>query len=151
MERGSSHPTPPHGWCHGLSQTGLEVSLLPGNGMVLIDRQPCIEGDPARWLSLGIMGPAGTYATAVEEACPYALEGLRANERLLHTVHGGLDGGAAMVVDQYLLLQDDVPACLVRMVMPVNGRRSMDEAMHHDLLMRFLGRNTAQPANDAPL
>jgi hypothetical protein len=70
---------------------------------------------------------------------------------LLHSVHGGLHGGAAMVVDQYLLLQDDVPSFLVRLITPVNGRKSMDEGMHNDLLMRLMGRNTTDHATDSAL
>jgi hypothetical protein len=119
--------------------------------MPLIDRQPCIVGDTAQWLSGRISGPAGSYATAVEPASPYALKGLRANERLLRAVHGGLDGAAAMVVDQYLLRQDDVPARLARLITPMTGYRPMDEAMHKDLLMRLMGRNTPDTATDAAL
>jgi len=109
--------------------------------LVLIDRSPCIEGDASQWLSQRIKGPGGTHATAVEVPRYHHFDGLRAKEAMLHSVHGGLDGSTAVVLDQYLLLQDEVPMLLIRTVTPVNGRKTMDESMRDSLLLHLLGRS----------
>ncbi|MBL7983080.1 MAG: hypothetical protein JNL52_14870 [Flavobacteriales bacterium] len=140
----------PRWWCHGLSWEGLEIQFVRGHGLVLIDRQPTITGPVRTWLNQPIKGPGGIYATPVDEPRPYRLKGLLENETMLHSVHGGSDGGSVVLLDQYLLMQDECPELLIRTITLVNGRKTMDEAMHHDLLMRLLGRNTTEPTTDAP-
>ncbi|MBX2980895.1 MAG: hypothetical protein KF905_16530 [Flavobacteriales bacterium] len=142
MEKESSRTTDPRLWCQGFSEDGLDVRFLRGHGLVLIDRLPAIEGDAVQWLRQRIKGPGGAHATVVDGPHTHLLNGLLPNETLLHTVHGGLDGPAAVVVDQYLLLRDAMPALLVRLITPVNGRKILDKDMHDDLLIHLLGRST---------
>ena len=151
MEQARNQTSDPRLWCEGLSTDGFEVRFLRGHGLVLIDRHPAIEGNAAQWLRQRISGPGGSYATVAEGPKPHHMDGLNANESILHAVHGGLDGPAAVVVDQYLLLRDDEPALLVRLISPVIGAKAMDETMHDDLLMHLLGRSTPGTVPDASL
>jgi hypothetical protein len=149
MDNERTHPSTARWWCQGLSQEGLDACFISGHGLVLIDHRPSIEGEAGAWLRQRIKGPGGVHATPVDEPRHHAMEGLRPNETLLHAVHGGLDGGAAVVVDQYLLLQDGEPTLLVRLITPVNGPMPIEKALHDDLLLKLLGRATPKDDHHA--
>lgn len=104
----------PAGWLNELDTEGLEVYMTPERALVLVDRTPMRSCNGCDHFRSPLNGLGGTQLNLVAE-----LEELDGS--VMHGVYGGMLGGAAVVVDQYMHLRNGVPTAIVRVITRVNG------------------------------
>ena len=101
-------------WLLDLDADELEVFVTLDHALVLVDRSPMISENGVAYLRKGVNGLGGTRLSLVGE-----IEVM--SDNVMHGTYSGLLGGTAVLMDQYIQLNNDTPVALVRVITRVNG------------------------------
>lgn len=131
----------PAGWLMDLDAEEHEIYVTPGNALILVDRAPIINDDGTAYLRAGLNGLGGTRLSLVGE-----VESM--NESVVHGVYSGLLGGTAVMMDQYVQLNNGVPVAIVRVITRVNGSVPAVALDQEEFVTALLSRpsDPAEPA-----
>lgn|GEM_PF-3325963 len=118
-------------WLVDLDADDLELFVTTENALMLVDRSPMITENGAAQLRKGVNGLGGTCWDLVGEV-------ERVNDRVMHGTYSGVLSGTAVLVDQYVQLNNDVPLALVREIARANSSLPSLSSDHEELLSTLL-------------
>jgi hypothetical protein len=118
----------------------MDVHIVSAHTVVLVDRQPTRVDDGTMYLRQSIIGLGGTSLSLVNE-----LQAL--NDSTWHGTYSGTLGGIMVTMDRYVVLRNEVPVMVIKVIRRENNLSLGKWADSNDLALAFLndaGAGTAR-------